>query len=402
MNIIKFFLIVATIVKADLPVTPPAFIWGAELPKSPTIFEFVNTKMLFEMLRPLREQHMIIAYFATELTAKDFSCLEPDCFEFLRQLRPFNFYSQVHQPLVALRRISPVIWVEEREALLQLPCQKGEIHAYNFTDRNLKDHDNLMKAVSNTLTSCPLVQIYTAHTEEFWAMKRRHDRFYLKGNRRQLARVAKNSLAPVSTVLRHNLGVVSVEKIVLAEEVKQGLTIVYKRTEVTVIDDAPLQVVLVDERNINNGFALVISSSMGPIYIQVMPTMGNWRLSRIVFNENVTFIPRDLLFYSKKFSFCCRLFTTYSELGARLSLYMFHLDVVLNNYFSALDPDYVPKECWLCEQFLTPGITQGIFSALILLLILAIGTSMLLSIGRNKRFSSANEPELYVKGYAER
>ncbi|XP_034472770.1 V-type proton ATPase subunit S1-like [Drosophila innubila] len=392
-----------TLVGAELPITPPAFIWGVDLPKPPSIFEFVNTKMLFDMLRPLQEEHMIIVYFASELTAKDFSCLEPNCFEFLRQVKPFNFYSQVHRPLLALQRMSEgsVIW-EERETLLQLPCQRNKIHAYNFTDRDLQDHDQLMKAVSNSLALCPLLQIYTAHSEEIWAMKRRHDRFYLKGSRRQLAREAPNNPAALPTVLRHTTGLISIGKIVLAEEVKRGLIVNYKRSEVIIVDEAPLRLNFVDDTNIRNGFVLTISTSMGPLYIEVLPTMGNWRISRIVFIGNVTFIPRDLLFYSQKFSLCCRCFTTYSELGARLSLYMFHMDVVFNKYYSALDPDYVPKECWLCEQFLTPGLTQGIFSAFILLLILAIGTSMLLSIGRNKRFSSANEPELYVKGYAER
>lgn len=127
-------------------------------PKSPSIFEFVNTKMFFDMLRPLQEEYMIIAYFASEvsgscmlpntayyqrvlfqLTARDFSCLEPNCFPFLRQVRPFNFYSQVHQPLLALQRISTVIW-DEKETLLQLPCEKNKIHAFNFTDRYFKDH----------------------------------------------------------------------------------------------------------------------------------------------------------------------------------------------------------------------------------------------------------------------
>lgn len=399
MNIIKFVLFLATIVAADLPVTPPAIIWGVELPKSPSIFEFVNTKMLVDMLRPLQKEHMIIAYFATELTAKDFSCLEPDCFEFLRQVKPFNYYIQVHRPLAALQKVSTVIW-DEREPLMQLSCQKNEIHAYNFTDRNFKDHDNLMKTVSNNLTACPLIQIYTAHSEEIWALKRRHDRFYLKNDRSQLARETSGRRAPAATVLRHFMGVVSVEKILLAEELKRGLLINYKRTEV-IVNTTPLRLNPVDGQHIQNGFYLVIGTSLGTLSIEVLPTMGNFRLSRILFHNNVTFIPRDLFFYSKKFSFCCRCFTAYSELGSRLSLYMFYMDVVLNDKFSALDPDYKPKQCWLCEAFLTPGLTEGIFTIFILIFILGMGASMLLSIGKQKRLASASDPELYVKGHSE-
>lgn len=165
-------------------------------------------------------------------------------------------------------------------------------------------------------------------------MKRRHDRFYLKDNRRELARDVPNNRPALSTVLRHTMGVVSIEKIVLAEEVKRGLLVNYKRAEVIIVDEAPLRWSFVDDTNIHNGFVLAISTSMGPLYIEVLPTMGNWRISRIIFVGNVTFIPRDLLFYSKKFSLCCRCFTTYSELGSRLSLYMFHMDVVLNSEYN--------------------------------------------------------------------
>jgi len=75
-------------------------------------------------------------------------------------------------------------------------------------------------------------------------LKRRHDRFYLKNDRSQLARevVKSGRTAPTLTVLRHFMGVVSIEKIMLAEELKRGLLITYKRTEVSVTNEMEIAI----------------------------------------------------------------------------------------------------------------------------------------------------------------
>ncbi|KAH8293145.1 hypothetical protein KR044_006620, partial [Drosophila immigrans] len=340
-----------------------------------------------------------------QLTSKDFSCEKGDCFPFLRQVQPINYYSQVQEPLAALQTIAKlrhqtVVWDNET-SLLETSCLPNEVHVYNFTDRQLNNHDSIMKAVSATLLDCPLVQLYTAHGEELEAQHRRQDRVTGKENRQELTRVVQPLISQnthKATVLRHIAAVVSVDKITLAEEVRKGLSISYKRTEVT-ITEAPLRLTKADDANILTGFFVEMDTSLGPLAIDVLPAKGNWLIWRVRLNHNI-FLPRDLLFYGRKFSFCCSELLVYSDVGSCLTLSMFYMDVESKRELSPLDLDYVAKRCWLCQHFLTPSITQVLFTLVLLVIILGVGLSMLLSIGRPKKFPPSSEPEVYVKGYA--
>ncbi|KAH8378184.1 hypothetical protein KR093_009882, partial [Drosophila rubida] len=349
---------------------------------------------------------LIATAICLQLTSKDFGCQDNDCFPFLRTVKPFNYYSQVYQLLDALQEIAKlrnrtVIWEDEKSAI-ELPCLPNEIHVYNFTDNHLNAHDNFMEANSDALRDCPLIQIYTAHWEEFEAQKRRRERVEEQKESRQLeVRAEQKKPKNNAHVLRHILAVVSISQVVLADIVDIGLHTSFKRTEANITDGSgSLKLTMVDESSILNGFFIEISTSMGPLAIDVVPVSGNWQIHQLRFAKHI-FKPRDLMFYGRQFSFCCQKIVAYSEVGSTLSISMFHMDIQMDRKdYSPLDLDYKAKSCWQCESFLTPGLTQALFTVALLLLILAIGLSMLLTIGRPQKFPSAYEPELYVKGYA--
>lgn len=87
-----------------------------------------------------------------KLAAKDINC--DLCFPYLTKIQPMNYYSQVEEPLNAVERVAEktgdIIWhipkiseMGSLEAEMELPCQKGEIHAFSFNDRNLLAHGRL-------------------------------------------------------------------------------------------------------------------------------------------------------------------------------------------------------------------------------------------------------------------
>lgn len=65
-----------------------------------------------------------------------------------------------------------------------------------------------------------------------------------------------------------------------------------------------------------------------------------------------------------------------------------------------MDPEYVPKPCWTCETYLTSNISSILFVVSILLVMLTVGMSHLLGMGRPTRIPKANEPEIQVKAYS--
>ncbi|KAH8403160.1 hypothetical protein KR222_006203, partial [Zaprionus bogoriensis] len=378
-------------------------------PQLPSIFDTVSTDKFIELLRPLQKNHMIIAYFAPALTTKDLTCQEQsDCYYNMRQVEPRNYYSQVHRPLHALLRLShprerPFLW-KSKEAMIQMPCRKNTIRAYNFTNRNLAEHDNFMTGVSWSLTFCPLIQIYTAHDEEDSAFKRRRDRLSAVEDQHSELQLSNTQKAeegrkPKSdlTILRHPKGIIALKKIALAVEVRRGLKVNYKRTTIDLDgNNGTMQLKELDKKR---GFDLAFNTSSGILNVLVVSMLGNWIIASITL-VNVTFKPRDLLFYSKENSFCCQSVNVYAQCGSRLTISMYHMDFITNRHFSATDPDYIPKSCWTCQGYLTPGITESTFTLTLLITILGLGMVMLFSIGQNKHFANANDPDLQVKGYA--
>ncbi|EDW71263.1 uncharacterized protein Dvir_GJ16159 [Drosophila virilis] len=401
----------------NFPKTPPVLIWGVSLPDTPNIFQALDSDYFTGLLRSLLQEHMLVVYFEQALTSKDLSCV--GCFPYMRDVQPRTYYSQVHDPIASVERLfterdEEMIW-NRRKAMLTLPCLKNSIQLYNFKNANLTAHDKFIKAVARNLEGCPVVHLYTAHTEQMKALQRRLQRvndimkwtkptattttekpkFRGDANQEQVFRNGSKQGPPI-VVLRHPRGIVALDKIVFAEEIPKGLNVYYKRFHIYPSGKSSLSLMLKDTTNIKKGVNFVIDTSLGPLKIKLAPVVGCWRIPKLIF-QNTTFIPRDLLFYGKRFSFCCYALTAYSDDGARLTLYSFSMDVVLVDTISAMDPDYMPKACWLCEEYLTPAITQAIFTVGILLSLLGLGLTLFLEMGRNMRMANIREPEPHLK-----
>ncbi|XP_064537309.1 V-type proton ATPase subunit S1 [Drosophila montana] len=411
----------------NVPRTPPVLIWGISLPDARSIFQVIKSNHFTSLLRSLLKEHMLIVYFEPALTSKDLSCME--CFTYLRGVQPRTYYSQVQDPILSVEllfaeREEEMIWNRKR-TMLTLTCRTNSIHVYNFRDSNLTTHDDFMEAVASNLENCPVIHLYTAHAEQTKALQRRLQREndIMKlgkpttttttttttskkpkmGDSDVREHVPRNRSAedPPIVVLRHPKGILSLDKIVFAEEIPKGLNVYYKRIHIYPSGKSSLSLQLRDKANILKGVNFIIDTSLGPLKIKLAPVVGCWRIPKLIF-QNTTFIPRDLLFYGKRFSFCCHAVTAYSSQGARLTLYSLSMDVVLVDTISAMDPDYMPRACWHCEEYLTPGITQAIFTVSILLSLLGLGLTMFLEMGRNMRMPNINDPEPHLKVASER
>lgn len=188
-----------------------------------------------------------------------------------------------------------------------------------------------MGSVSWSLTFCPLIQIYTAHDEESSALERRRHRLEMTQSKSlDNDGDAFKSHAPGYWEILYNKNAVLVlEKIVMAEETREGPNVRYKRQTLKVKNDT-LTVAYLDPNDFQNGIKLMFETSCGPLSITVLPIRDSWRISQMSLNGTITFKPRDLVVYSQKYSLCCRVLTSYSASGNRLSIYMFHLDFVFD------------------------------------------------------------------------
>ncbi|EDW28767.1 GL18769 [Drosophila persimilis] len=398
------------------PSTPPMLIWGLDTPPPQTIFKYMKTFDLVRMLKPIHKDYMIVVYLATELTAKDINC--PSCYPMMSQILPVRFYSQVEKPIRALDHISRVsispglVWHvlpadgTEINLAKEIPCEIGRIHCFNFGDRNLPAHDATIAAVLDELKSCRVIHIYTAFEEESRALKRR--RYYSTSSMRHshnedtnvvfTGDVGQKADPTKLTILRHELAIVGVLKIILAEEVKVGHEVHYNRTYVELkTGNESLQVGLVGSHGVNEGFVIVLNTHMGYMLIESLPVGGSWQITRIIFNINVTYYPRELIFFSLKNSLCCQSITAYSDEGARLSLYSFHLDVMTEASDSGFNPDYKPKPCWHCNKYISSVLSQSIFALGLLIFVLSVGFIMLWDIGRNRFVQNIHDPDLHIK-----
>ncbi|EDW11397.2 uncharacterized protein LOC6575951 [Drosophila mojavensis] len=408
-----------------LPSTPPVVIWGAKLTEPRNIFHTIKSKKFAARLRPLLKDHMLIAYLAPLLTSKDLSCLQPDCFAYLRKVEPRTYYSKIRKPVAALGTLlaehnQELVW-SERDKMLHLPCKKGHIYAYNFQTQNLTEHDKFMETVASNLTACQLVQIYTAHgepTEEIERRIRRTDQ--AKGRTLAEQPIAEPQMQTKSQmpsnishsepiagaenqttevmVFRHPKAIITLSTIVYAEQYSAGVSVYYKRQYIRMTDAVKFDIVLRDPKNIKKGVALLINTTAGNLRLILLPVVGNWRIYTLIF-RNVTHMPRDLLFYSNKFSFCCQSLNAYSKEGGRVSLQSLSMDVVVADNVTATDPDYIPKTCWLCAVYLTPALTQTLFTVAILLVMLVFGISIFFNMGQNNQLPNGNDPNPFVKSH---
>ncbi|XP_030238794.1 uncharacterized protein LOC108658801 [Drosophila navojoa] len=420
--IVKVIFLMATMKPEalSLPSTPPVVIWGAKLTEPRNIFHTIKPKKFAARLRPLLKDHMLIVYFAPLLTSKDLSCLQPDCFAYLRKMEPRTYYSKIRKPVTALGTLlaehnQELVW-SERDKMLQLPCKKGHIYAYNFQTQNLTEHDKFMEAVASNLTACQVVQLYTAHgepTEEIERRIRRTDE--AKGRPLAEPQMQTKSQMPSNIsrsepkgddqkqiteirVFRHPRAIITLSTIVYAQEYSTGVNVYYTREYIHMTEAVKFDVELRDPLNIMKGVAFLISTAAGDLRIILLPVVGNWRIYKLVF-RNVTHTPRDLLFYGKKFSFCCQSLNAYSKVGSRVSMQSLSMDVVAVDSVTAMDPDYMPKPCWLCEVYLTPALTQTLFTVAILLMMLVFGITLFFNMGQNNQLPNGNEPDPFVKSH---
>ncbi|XP_034666941.1 uncharacterized protein LOC117900622 [Drosophila subobscura] len=412
----SLLVIIKCVLAHNTPSSPPMLIWGIDVPQPESIFRYMKTFDLVRLLRPIQNDYMIVVYLASELTAKDINC--PSCFPAMSQILPVRYFSQVEKPLRALDHISRgslkpgLTWHSlsmdgsEIDLAKEIRCQIGSIHGFNFGDRNMQAHDATIAAVLEVLKSCRVIHIYTALEEESTALRRR--RVYSMSSMRHSHTDDMNVVFtgdvglkadPTNlTILRHELAIVGVQKIIQAMEIKVGHEVRYNRTYVQLkTGNDSLQMGLVGVQTVKKGFVVVLKTHMGYMLIECLPVGGSWLITRIVFNSNMTFYPREMTFFSFQHSLCCQSVTAYSDEGWRLTLYSFHLDVMRRSSDSGYNPDYVPKPCWHCDKYISSVISQSIFALAILFFVLCVGLIMLWDIGRNRFVQNVNDPDLHIK-----
>lgn len=288
-----------------------------------------------------------------------------------------------------------------------------------------------MGAISWSLTFCPLIQIYTAHDEEVKALARRRHRLHTLQNRTgDPSKWTNDSVweydaagnTSDAITLRHDKVLVVLTDIVHAVQNNEDMKTYYKRETLKVAkEDRNLLVTYVKDNKVQNGFEVSFITNKGPLSVVVVPVMGNWGITRMHLNVNHSYRLFDLVVFSQNNSICCHSVTGFATTGSRLTLYMFHMDIIVNgkqeinrkdstdiksssssfsDKQSAMDPEYVPKPCWTCETYLTSNISSILFVVSILLVMLTVGMSHLLGMGRPTRIPKANEPEIQVKAYS--
>ncbi|XP_017050606.2 uncharacterized protein LOC108094516 [Drosophila ficusphila] len=415
-----------SIVTAKVTSSPPVLIWGVDTPKATSIFRPVTNSQFSKMIKNMQKDNMIVVYLASELAAKDINC--DVCFPYLSKIHPMNFYTQVEEPLKAIRRVSrateeivyhnPIISdIRKLELEMELPCNKGQIHAFNFNDRNVLAHDAAMAVATYQFSDCPVVHVYTAYTEEDRSYQRR--KAYKtrpvpiqmdpsKGIDTDSSGPSFNqslgepeftyNMVDNITVLRHNMVIVAFKSILMATRIGKGVQVPYNRTQVFLTEgEGEVQVGLLNGRDIKRGIVVVMTTNLSPLILELVPSLGNWYLTRIIFGGNKTFYPRDRIFFGFDFSLCCSDITVFASDTARLSFFDFHLDILYLDKDNGMDSNYEVKPCWSCSVVLTPALSQTIFVMLIIVSILCIGMAMILSIGQNRIMLNANDPELHVK-----
>ncbi|EDV58792.1 uncharacterized protein LOC6541850 [Drosophila erecta] len=408
---------------AQVTSSPPVLVWGVDTPKPTSIFRPVKTTQFEKIIRNLQTNNMIIIYLATELAAKDINC--DVCFPYLSKIQPMNYYSQVEEPLKAVEQVAEqtdeIIWhtpkiseMDSLEAEMELSCQKGQIHAFRFNDRNVVAHDAAMAVATYQFTDCPVVHVYTAYTEEDKALQRRRTHKTQAIKSEQSKKVGGTSshyddgfnLTPQlgsyskvdnMTVLRHEMVILTFRNILLATKKMPSVFSPFNRTNVLLTPGSEeVEVGLLNGQNIFGGIVLVLNTELSPLIVELMPSQGNWYLTRIIF-INQTHYPRDLIFFGFEFSLCCRDITVYSTAAGRLSFFDFHLDILWQDKQTGMDVEHEVKPCWDCSILMTPTLTQTIFVMVVIMAILWMGMAMLLSIGQNHMLQNANDPDLHIK-----
>ncbi|KAH8362594.1 hypothetical protein KR200_008452 [Drosophila serrata] len=413
-------------VSAHILSSPPVLIWGIKTPKARTIFRSVTNKHFYSLMKKIQKDHMIVMYFASELSARDINCAQ--CFPHLKLMKPMNYYSQVEEPLKALQKVSAkttkIVWHKpmiinqsQVPTKMKIPCQAGQIHAFNFNDRNLIVHDYAMGVSNLQLKNCPVVHAYTALTEEKQSYLRRINQSIIIRTRKQdigrrhrsdaskdyaphLSFTHANGTNGTSglTILRCEQAILAYSHIMVATKGSTGKAAPIIRTHVTLLESSySMQVGIYNKlADLDEGLVLVLDMKNGPLIIEVLPVKGNWYLTRVILDET-TFYPTDLIYFSSDFSLCCSDVSFFSKDRLLLSLFDFYLDIISSFDESGMLLTYEAKPCWSCSKFLSPTLTQTLVVMFLFTAILSIGLSFITSIGRNKLVQVAAEPDLYIK-----
>ncbi|XP_037710477.1 uncharacterized protein LOC119547623 [Drosophila subpulchrella] len=413
------------VVSAKVTSSPPVLIWGTDTPKATSIFRPLKSGQFQKIIQNLRKDNMIVVYLASELAAKDINC--DVCFPYLSKIQPMNYYSQVEEPLKAVERVSKrtgeIIWhypalneIRKLELEMELPCKKGQIHAFSFNNRNVLAHDAAMAVATYQFSDCPVVHVYTAYTEEDRAFQRRkihktrpaaHLMDPLKSldassntsdyEFGQMPQRFSYSLVDNMTVLRHDMLILSFRNILLAKREVPGLLNPFNRTDVVLPNGREeVQVAFLNGRDVHGGIIVGMDTNISPLLLEFIPSQGNWFLTRMILSNSSHYL-RDYLFFGFEFSLCCTDITGFASDTERLTFFDFHLDILWRDTDNGMDLNYEVKPCWSCSVLMTPTLTQTLFVGLIIVILLWIGLAMILSIGQNKILQNANDPDLHIK-----
>ncbi|XP_016963280.1 uncharacterized protein LOC108033454 [Drosophila biarmipes] len=406
------------VVSAKVTSSPPVLIWGTDTPKAASIFRPLKTGQFERIIQNLQKDNMIVIYLASELAAKDINC--DVCFPYLGKIQPMNYYSQVEEPLKAVERVSKrtadIIWhypaitdIRRLELEMELPCKKGQIHAFSFNNRNVLAHDAAMAVATYQFSDCPVVHVYTAYTEEDRAFQRRKVHKTrpapLKSlepptNESALGQMPQRftySLVENMTVLRHDMLILSFRNILLAKREVPGVLNPFNRTDVVLPNGREeVQVAFLNGQDLHGGIIVAMDTNISPLLLEFVPSQGNWFFTRMIFS-NLSHYPRDYLFFGFEFSLCCTDITGFASDTERLTFFDFHLDILRRDTDSGLDLNYEVKPCWGCSVLMSWTLTQTLFVGLIIVILLWIGLAMILSIGQNKILQNANDPDLHIK-----
>ncbi|KAH8234037.1 hypothetical protein KR032_011390, partial [Drosophila birchii] len=389
-------------------------------PEPKSIFRPVTRKQFNSMLMKIQKDNMIVMYFASKLAAKDLNCGE--CFSHLKLIQPMNYYSQVEEPLRALQEVSvktnkiiwhkPIILHQKRLSLkMQLPCQPGQIYAFDFSDHDLMAHDHAMGVSTDQLANCSVVHAYTALAEDEQSYMRRKNHAVERRIRKKQffnrRRERKNSSPHLSfvtqnetrilTILRREEVVIAFNRIMLATKESTGKWAHIHRTNLTLVEgNNTMQLGMYNQPDLDEGLVIALDTHSGPLLIEVLPIKGNWYLTRVILDDTI-FFSTDLIYFSSDFSLCCSAISFFSKNKELLSLFDFYLDIITTPNANGMEMTYTAKPCWNCSEVLTPTLTQTLIVMFIFLTILGICILFITSIGRNTLIQVAAEPDLYIK-----
>ncbi|EDV32123.2 uncharacterized protein Dana_GF15670 [Drosophila ananassae] len=416
-----FLVLCFSLVSAKLLSSPPVLIWGLETPPSQSIFKALKKDQFTAMMKRLQKDNMIVAYLASELTAKDINC--DVCFPYLNQIKPMNFYSQVEEPFLALEKVAKateaIVWhspstsvISNLELEMEMRCQKGKIHCFDLKDRNFMAHDQAMAVSTYQFTDCPVVHIYSAFTEESHAYLRRQASkenmpIINDPSAPQITQTIQKEIdSEIShtgnmTILRHANLVIAYSRIVAIRKDRRSTGINFNTTYINIMPgNESVALTMINGKDILQGIAVVLETSSGPLVLEFLPVYGNWYLTRAVYEGNESYHPRDLIFFSGQFSLCCESVVFFSAREGRIVLYSFHIDFIQEESSSGLNENYVAKDCWSCSHFITPALAQITFISGFILVMLTVGLSLLWGIGRNTFVQNVQEPPLHIKADA--